>query len=144
MTNLSGADALFTYGSLMCADIMAAVAGATFPAVPAVLPGFCRLCVRDEQYPGVVPAEHGTVAGIVYHGLGPGAWSRLDRFEGEMYVRLPVLVRNASGCEARVQCYVVRPEFRDRLTAGKWDPAAFQNGGKALFLAQYQGFQAID
>ncbi len=144
MTNLPVADALFTYGSLMWADIMAAVAGATFPAESAVLPGFCRLCVRDEQYPGVVPAEQGVVAGIVYRGLGSEAWARLDRFEGEMYVRQPVLVRNASGSMAQVQCYVVQPEFRDRLTASEWDPAAFHNGGKATFLAQYQGFQTID
>jgi hypothetical protein len=39
---------------------------------------------------------------------------------------------------------VVRPEFRDRLTAGEWDPASFLNGGKALFLTQYQGFQVLD
>src|SRR6185369_5509088 len=47
--------ALFTYGSLMCADIMAAVVGDQLRCTPAILSGYRRFLVRDEYYPGVIP-----------------------------------------------------------------------------------------
>jgi len=135
---------LFTYGSLMCEEIMAAVAGAHLRSTPALLPGYRRFLVRDEQYPGVVAATGGTVAGRVYHGITGESWARLDRFEGEMYDRRPVTVRYDSGLEALVDCYLVRPEFAHRLTATEWDYAAFLRKGKAVFQQQYRGFKAID
>lgn len=135
---------LFTYGSLMCEDIMAEVAGLRLGCTPAILAGYRRFLVKDEQYPGVIEAPTGTVAGIVYHGLTPEVWSRLDRFEGEMYDRRPVTVRYENNTETTVDCYIFRPEFARRLTATEWDYAAFLRGGKALFQSQYCGFKAID
>ena len=135
---------LFTYGSLMCEDIMAEVAGLRLGCTPAILAGYRRFLVRDEQYPGVIEAPTGMVAGVVYYGLGPQAWSRLDRFEGEMYDRRPVTVRYNNDACGVVDCYVFRPEFAHRLTATEWDFAAFLRDGKALFQSQYCGFKAID
>jgi gamma-glutamylcyclotransferase (GGCT)/AIG2-like uncharacterized protein YtfP len=135
---------LFTYGSLMCADIMAEVVGARLRSTPAILLGYRRYLVRDAQYPGVVTDPDGTVAGQVYHGISEAGWGRLDRFEGEMYDRRPVTVRLESGIETLVDCYLFRPEFAHRLTATEWDYAAFLRTGKALFQQQYCGFKAID
>lgn len=135
---------LFTYGSLMCADIMAEVAGARLRCTPATMHGFRRFQVRDEQYPGVVAAAGGIVAGIVYHGIGPLSWQRLDRFEGEMYDRQPVTVHYADGRAAKADSYLFRAEFAHRLTATEWDFAAFLQGGKTVFQHQYCGFKAID
>lgn len=135
---------LFTYGSLMCEDIMTSVVGAPLRSTPAILPGYRRFLVRDEQYPGVIIAEGGSVAGRVYHDIAPEGWSRLDRFEGEMYDRAPVTVRYDSGVEAQVCCYVFRPQFRHRLTTTPWDFDAFLRSGKQIFQSQYGGFKAID
>lgn len=143
-TRLASSQDLFTYGSLMCEDIMAEVAGLRLGCTPAILAGYRRFLVKDEQYPGVIEAATGMVAGIVYHGLTPEAWSRLDRFEGEMYDRRPVTVRYENNTEITVDCYVFRSEFAHRLTATEWDYAAFLRGGKALFQSQYCGFKAID
>lgn len=143
-TRLVPSQDLFTYGSLMCEDIMAEVAGLRLGCTPAILAGYWRFLVKDEQYPGVIEAPTGMVAGIVYHGLTPEAWSRLDRFEGEMYDRWPVTVRYENNTEITVDCYVFRSEFAHRLTATEWDYAAFLRGGKALFQSQYCGFKAID
>lgn len=123
---------------------MTEVAGAQLRSTPAILAGYRRFLVRDEQYPGVVADTAGTVAGIVYHDITPASWSRLDRFEGEMYQRLPVRVRYPDDVEAVVDCYVFRPEFAHRLTTTEWDHAAFLRGGKTLFQHQYCGFKAID
>jgi gamma-glutamylcyclotransferase (GGCT)/AIG2-like uncharacterized protein YtfP len=135
---------LFTYGSLMCEDIMTEVAGTRLRCTPANLSGYRRFLVKDEQYPGVVAAEGGVVAGIVYHGLDAANRQRLDRFEGEMYNRMPVTVHYADGREAMVDCYLFRPEFSHRLSSTEWDFAAFLQSGKTLFQHQYSGFKAID
>jgi gamma-glutamylcyclotransferase (GGCT)/AIG2-like uncharacterized protein YtfP len=143
-SQLASSQDLFTYGSLMCEDIMAEVAGLRLACTPAILAGYHRFLVRNEQYPGVIEAPTGTVAGIVYHGLTPEAWARLDRFEGEMYDRRPVTARYEDNTEAKVDCYVFRSEFAHRLTATEWDYAAFLRDGKALFQSQYCGFKAIN
>lgn len=135
---------LFTYGSLMCEDIMTEVAGAPLPCEPATLHGYRRFLVKDEEYPGVVAEAGGLVAGIVYHGIDVENWRRLDRFEGEMYDRKPVTVRYADGRLAKVDCYVFRPEFIHRLSSTEWDFAAFLQDGKTVFQHQYCGFKAIE
>ncbi len=123
---------------------MTEVAGTRLLCEAAMLHGYRRFLVKDEQYPGVVAAVGGVVAGIVYHGLDAVNWQRLDRFEGEMYERQQVRVYYTDGSEAEVDCYLFRPEFSHRLTATEWDFAAFLQGGKTLFQHQYSGFKAID
>jgi gamma-glutamylcyclotransferase (GGCT)/AIG2-like uncharacterized protein YtfP len=134
---------LFTYGSLMCADIMAQVVGAQLHSSSAVLSGYQRFVVRGEQYPGIVAHSGGKVAGRVYHGITQVSWERLDRFEGEMYERQQVVVSYQNGRKTEVDCYVIRPEFINRLTTIEWDFDTFLRSGKAQFQDQYGGFNAI-
>ncbi|MDD2467614.1 MAG: gamma-glutamylcyclotransferase [Desulfobulbus sp.] len=135
---------LFTYGSLMCEDIMTDVAASRLRCTPATLSGYRRFLVKDEKYPGVIPMAGGVVPGIVYHGITPGSRQRLDRFEGEMYERKPVTVQYADGRQTVVDCYLFRPAFAHRLTATEWDFTIFLQGGKTVFQHQYCGFKAID
>ena len=144
MSERTSSTQLFTYGSLMCEDIMSEVAGTRLACEAATLPGYRRFLVKDEQYPGVVAQAGGLVSGIVYHGLGAESWQRLDRFEGEMYERRPVRVCYADGRTAMVDCYLFRPEFAHRLSSTEWDFAAFLQGGKSLFQHQYCGFKVIE
>ena len=59
-------DHCFTYGSLMCDDIMGAVcAAAPLSPLPARLAGFRRAPVIGVEYPGMVPAADGLVEGDV-------------------------------------------------------------------------------
>lgn len=134
---------LFTYGSLMCADIMAQVAGAQLQSSPAALYGYRRYLVRGEQYPGIVADSGGKVAGRVYHGISPASWKRLDRFEGEMYARHKVVVNCHHGRETEVDCYLFRREFVHLLTTIEWDFNTFIKSGKARFQNQYGGFNTI-
>ena len=134
---------LFTYGSLMCADIMAQVAGARLQSSPAVLNGYRRFVVRGEQYPGLVAASGGQVTGRVYHDIGPISWERLDRFEGAMYERQKIVVNDQDGRETEVDCYLFRREFIHRLTAIEWDFDTFILNGKLRFQHQYEGFTTI-
>jgi gamma-glutamylcyclotransferase (GGCT)/AIG2-like uncharacterized protein YtfP len=135
---------LFTYGSLMCEDIMFAVVGGALRHTRAILPEHCRLSVKNQHYPGVVPSIDGSVDGIVYHDIAPEGWSRLDRFEGEMYSRRLVTVLYENGDEAQVYCYVFRPEFQQQLTAEEWDFDIFLHSGKRIFQTRYPGFKDIE
>jgi len=71
----------------MCGSIMREVSGFDLPAVPGTLKDYCRRSVRGELYPAVMPSRDGRVEGMVYRNIPGLAWTRLDRFEEEMYVR---------------------------------------------------------
>jgi gamma-glutamylcyclotransferase (GGCT)/AIG2-like uncharacterized protein YtfP len=133
----------FTYGSLMCDDIMARVCGASVVGVLALLPGYSRHPVRDEAYPGILPAADGEVEGILYRDIGDIAWARLDAFEGEMYDRRGVAVRLADGSSQEAWAYVIRTEFSSRLAPGEWSFDTFLRQGKARFEALYLGFDTL-
>lgn len=136
-------DCCFTYGSLMCADIMSGVAGGDMRGEPAALAGYARHPVTGEDYPGVVAHPGGRVEGVLYRGVGPSALSRLDAFEGEMYARCRVEVNPVGGAPVAAWCYIVLPAHEPRLLPGDWDFAAFLAEGKSRFLARYGGFAAI-
>ncbi len=133
----------FTYGSLMCEDIMSAVAAARCAHRAAVLDGYRRAPVVGEQYPGMVPASGGRVRGVLYLDLPESAWPRLDAFEGGQYRREQVRVRLEDGrCEA-AWAYVFRVEHVHRLAAGEWDFERFMKTGKARFESLYLGFDKL-
>lgn len=135
---------LFTYGSLMCEDIMTEVTGSHLKSTPACLSGYRRFLVKNEKYPGIVPAASGLVNGVVYHGLNQAHWRRLDQFEGEYYDRQPVSVLLDDGQDLTVDCYLFRPELGYLLTEIEWDFTTFLDQGKTIFQHQYCGFKAID
>jgi len=134
----------FTYGSLMCDDIMAAVAGLRAAAVPARLDGYRRSPVIGEHYPGMVPAAGDKVEGVLYLELPDTAWARLDAFEGDEYRREQVSVACADGRIETAWTYVFKPEYAARLAAGTWDFERFLETGKARFEARYLGFDSLD
>lgn len=127
----------FTYGSLMCPDIMAAVAGSAHRSVPATLSGYRRSPVLGQAYPGIRPDPDHRVAGVLYFDVSAPAWQRLDAFEGEEYERERVIVTLDEGVALEAWVYVYRPRFAHRLGAGEWDYERFLRTGKARFMAQW-------
>lgn len=136
-------DLCFTYGSLMCEDIMSAVTGIALRGEPAWLVDHVRHPVAGEDYPGVVACPGARVDGVLYRAVDAAALARLDVFEGEMYERRLVDANLVGGGRAAVWCYIVLPAHEHRLAAGAWDYAGFLAAGKARFLARYLGFAAI-
>jgi gamma-glutamylcyclotransferase (GGCT)/AIG2-like uncharacterized protein YtfP len=134
---------LFAYGTLLCPEIMNEVAGSSPASAPATLRGYCRRAVRGEEYPAILPDPLGSVAGVLYRDLPAAAWERLDRFEGEMYERLPVQVKLQGGSMASASAYVVRPAFLSLLDAGDWDYDEFLRQGKNVFQRRYRGYRFL-
>lgn len=137
-------DACFTYGSLMCADILARVTGRQLTGEPARLAGYRRHPVTGEDYPGLIEDPMGVLDGQLYRGLDATAWRRLDAFEGEMYERCALWVNPVGGEPCPAWCYIFRQEYRHLLGPGDWDFARFLTEGKATFEARYVGFVMLD
>ena len=133
----------FTYGSLMCEDIMFHVAGLPLRHEPARLADHRRLAVLGEDYPGLLAATGGLVEGVLYRDVPETGWARLDAFEGEMYERRRVPLNMADGSRIEAWTYLFRPEYRHLLADAEWDFQAFLRAGKVRFRARYMGFGMV-
>ncbi len=136
--------ACFTYGTLMCNDIMTAVCGGSPVAgQSATLRDYSRHPVRGEEYPGIRPAPGACVEGVLYSQLSATALARLDAFEGSQYQRMPIVVTMASGRQCNAWVYVMQPELHHLLLAENWDYDGFLTSGKSRFLERYLGFSRL-
>jgi gamma-glutamylcyclotransferase (GGCT)/AIG2-like uncharacterized protein YtfP len=131
---------VFTYGSLMIPEVMRAVTGRDFRHEAAALAGYGRYRIRGESYPGIVPDGAAGVEGVVYRDVDPASIERLDRFEGDMYVRTAVTVVAPEGTRVPAETYVVRPEERARISDRPWSLAEFRARDLDRFMKGYAGF----
>lgn len=131
---------VFTYGTLMCAEVMRSACGALPTASPARLDGFSRHPVAGEDYPGIRPQTDAQVEGLLYLDLTPTQFAQLDRFEGAQYVRQPVTVTLPDGRRLSAHTYVFAEAFRHLLLPGEWDYAGFEATARERFRARYPGF----
>lgn len=134
---------IFTYGSLMCRDIMSRVADCRIESDQAILDDFYRSKIQNEEYPGIVPQSGSKVSGVLYLNLSSEALQRLDLFEGELYQRQEVEVRSENNGKVRAMTFVIKPGYGDRLTGEAWSFNHFLAVGKKRFQASYLGFQGI-
>ena len=112
---------LFVYGTLQSSELMHRLLGRLPPSCPALLHGYARYAVKNEDFPGLVPETEASTNGLLYENLSDKELARLDQYESEMYDRPCLEVHLASGetCEAHV--YVVSPDYRHLLDDSSWD-----------------------
>lgn len=134
---------IFTYGSLMCSDIMFKVADCRSEFVEAVLRDFFRSGIRAEEYPGIVTQPGTEVSGVLYLNLPAKAIKRLDGFEGEMYSRQEVNVISDNIGLTKAMAYVFKPKYKHLLTNEPWSYSRFLAVGKPKFEAAYMGYKSI-
>lgn len=127
----------FTYGSLMCEDIFAAVTGLDTRGVDARLDGYSRHPVIGTDYPAIRLTAAASVPGRLYFDLTPGAIERLDRFEGDEYRREVVKITLADGSHCDAWVYVFDTTQHHRLGEAAWDFDRFLRTGKARFMQRH-------
>ena len=127
---------LFAYGTLMDEEIMYRICGCRYPRQEAFLPGYIRRTIRAEVYPGIIPASGGTVDGILYFGLTNAAWDQLDRYEGDLYLRTPIIARARSGQEVSAWTYIVSPKSYFLLSEHNWSFSQFKDKFRDSYLEQ--------
>lgn len=118
---------------------MHAVTGKVFESAPAVLAGFRRRRIDREDYPGMVRDAAEVVSGLLAFDVDELSLEALDRFEGEYYERLPVVV-NASGNPVSAWTYVIRDEYAHLMTDEPWDLQRFRTHFLQRFMFTYPNF----
>lgn len=126
---------IFTYGSLMFQEVWESLVLGKYSYAPALLEGYARRCVKNEEYPVVFKADE-SVKGIVYYDVEPYDIARLDVFEGEYYERKTILLNNCIDAEV----YVLKREFFDIIDDKPWSEEAFEKEGMKRFCETYKGF----
>lgn len=131
---------IFTYGTLMFAEIWSRVVVGEYDKSPAILNGYDRKLARGEIYPVLFPSTaFSLVEGTVYIGVTDADLQEIDSFEGKYYSRqsAEVLVREAA--KLPVQVYVLKEEYYSIISHKNWDPARFRIDGIQLFLNRFTG-----
>jgi gamma-glutamylcyclotransferase (GGCT)/AIG2-like uncharacterized protein YtfP len=135
---------IFTYGSLMFPSVMKAVTGREFPARKANVKNYVRLKVKGESYPGLTPLKGAVTEGVLYLDVDAFSVKRLDDFEGESYERWEVAADTLDGESLIAHAYVIKAQYRDRLSSELWDPEHFEKADLRGFMASYRGFHRTD
>jgi gamma-glutamylcyclotransferase (GGCT)/AIG2-like uncharacterized protein YtfP len=141
MINFSEQIHIFTYGSLMIPAVMQAVTACHFLSISASLQDYARYRVTGESYPAIVSEKGALTEGILYFHVDPGSVKRLDDFEGEWYVRIPVKIRTAAGRLLRAESYVFKEKYRNLLSSEEWDVNTFEIKHLKAFMQSYHGFR---
>ena len=130
---------LFAYGTLMWPKVMASVIGhSSLQGQPATLHGYVCQRVKGEHYPVILPSEGDSVEGIVYSELSAQDFQHLDRFEGEEYDRITVIIDGQSTCVYALSdawSYIAEPQY--------WHPDQVSPEHLNAFCREYKGWQAI-
>jgi cation transport regulator ChaC len=119
---------------------MEIVAGRRFPSCPARLSGYRRRVLRGAVYPGLVPAAGERTEGVLWQELDRAALARIDRFEGELYVRPLLRVELESGAECEAFVYVLRPEQHALASDAPWSEVDFRAVHLRAYLAACRAF----
>ena len=133
---------LFVYGALMYEEVWEQIVSGEFEKSRAVLHGYRRLAVKEEEYPGLIKAS-GKVNGCIWYGIDEQNLEKLDTFEGEYYERVPVVAVDNEGNAVEVDVYSFKEEFNNLLESHEWDVNHFENTGLKKFISRYLGFSRL-
>ena len=120
--------------------VMKAVTGCKFSSEKARVQNYARFKVKGEPYPGLTPLEGAVTEGILYRGVDALSVRRLDDFEGEIYERTEIPAYTLEGESLTAQTYIIKAQYRDRLSSEEWDPKHFEKADLFEFMSTYRGF----
>jgi len=131
---------LFTYGSLMFPSIWERVVARSYTALPAVLTGYARMSVINEDYPVIIPSETGVCHGILYRNISEGDLTRIDLFEGREYRRVNTMISLLhldQRCSANAEIYCLNPDYSSIVGSTLWNKEYFEKNGIEKFIQKY-------
>ena len=126
---------LFCYGTLQYPRLMARVSGLRRHAQPAILDDYACYALTAAVYPGIRPEPGARTSGVIYDGINASGLARLDRFEGNEYVRERVQVQTAGAQRQQAWVYVIHPQLYASLSDRAWDCAWFERHHLAAWLS---------
>ena len=120
---------IFSFGTLMDADLLAAVTGDDNNALQreaAVVKDHVALWVIDDHYPVLVPRPGTSTAGFIIRGLTANAFERIVFFEGGEFSVQQLQVINSKGMPETVAFFAdadVKPVSEHIWTLEQWQHA---------------------
>ena len=114
---------LFSYGSLMFADVISKIIGHTPTHRNAELTDWARRTIPGQTYPAAIPSPASRIQGVVWCDLSESDWQALDNFEGREYRRVSVTV--VCGRGEQLQAYVYEWLDAQRVGESDWSPQDF-------------------
>lgn len=124
---MSSGQPLFVYGTLLYSDLLQRIVGRKVDGIPAQLDGYLRRTILGKRYPGLSPEPGGRVQGLLFEDLSMTELKRLDRYEGNEYVRKRISVN--LGRQSR-QCWAYLPRPGIKLSTESWNPAEGRSKGR--------------
>jgi len=110
----------------------------------ASLSGYMRRSVIDQEYPAALKGEEmDSVNGVLYFYIDTDDLVRLDKFEGDFYVRIEEIVKTDSGQNFRAYVYVLKDEYMCIASSSAWNQVNFETSGIQKFLDEYKGFDQL-
>jgi gamma-glutamylcyclotransferase (GGCT)/AIG2-like uncharacterized protein YtfP len=136
---------VFTYGTLMFAEVWQTVVGREFATVCGTAAGYAIYRVEGAEFPGIVAAGvNDLVRGVVYLDVDQAALARLDRFEDDFYERRTLWIDCDDNQRRAAEAYVVPANNRAVLTDETWNSEEFVARGQlAEFLRRFAGFSRL-
>jgi gamma-glutamylcyclotransferase (GGCT)/AIG2-like uncharacterized protein YtfP len=136
---------VFTYGTLMFAEVWRTVVGREFATVRGTAPGFAIYRVAGAVFPGIAAgSETDIVSGVVYLDVDESGLARLDRFEDSFYERQTLWIECDDGQRRPAETYVVPARNRTVLSGECWDGNAFvARGHLTEFIERFAGFARL-
>jgi len=119
----------------MFPEVWKRVVKGSYQSAEATIHGFRRVRVRNETYPVLIIAKGAPpVLGRIYYDVSPADLKRLDEFEADAYVRVPVAA-TTNGTVAAADAYLGKHDAE--LLDEDWSPTHFAKFDMAGFLATY-------
>lgn len=135
---------LFSFGTLMDADILATVSGQPLSALhceAAGVSGYAQREVVGQDFPVLVEDARATTTGVIISGLNELALDRILFFEGDEYRLQDIDVQSESGQTVACQYFTDTAVYDVRDTP--WDFDAWQMREKADFLIRTRNFMTL-
>jgi gamma-glutamylcyclotransferase (GGCT)/AIG2-like uncharacterized protein YtfP len=128
---------VFVYGSLMFDEVWKRLVRRRYAKLEARLPGYKKLDIKGELYPGLVKSKNSCVDGIVYLKIKNKDLLSLDKYEGKYYQRTPVLVCIHGSETIRADVYLFKKKYKKLLAKSEWDAIKFRTKSLNRFLSTY-------
>lgn len=133
---------IFTYGTLMSEEIWNNVVMENYKFDKTKLSGFSKKKLKDREYPGLIKSEGSITDGVIYYDVAEEDVNRLDKFEGEEYERVKVIVeKDSDAIEAFT--YLYKNEFSENILRLEWSYDDFLKKGFESFRNKYKGWGKI-
>jgi gamma-glutamylcyclotransferase (GGCT)/AIG2-like uncharacterized protein YtfP len=133
---------IFTYGSLMFPSVWQNIVKHSYDSQTALLDGFRRTYIYDDDYPVVLPrAGQKNLEGVVYFSVKHLDINRLDIFEGDYYYRrraYPTILQDEQTQTVEADLYVLKPQYAHLASRRPWDPEFFARRELKFFQKRYR------